>query len=112
MNVWGPILATFLGGGLVQFIASLASKKKTDAESTNLITEAADRIVSRLENEIKDLREQQTAHREQSKQQTNELKNEIISLKNEINILRNEVKRLGGDPDLIIRKASENVSGT
>ena len=76
-----PIIAALVGGGLVQLIISFSNRKKTDAESTNLLTEAADRIVGRLENEIASLR------------------NEVTAMHVEVTALRLEVKRLGGDPD-------------
>jgi predicted RNase H-like nuclease (RuvC/YqgF family) len=94
--VWGPIVAALLGGGFVQIIISIAGRKKTDAEATNLIAEAAERIVGRLEAEVVGLREE-----------TEKMHKEIANLSREITVLRQEVRRLGGDPDQLVRKWSQ-----
>lgn len=102
MNVWGPILAALLGGGLVQAIVSYAGRKKTDAEATDLISRAAERIVTRLEVESATLREQIAELRAiviKQNTQLEEQNREIHSLQDQITSLRSEVRRLGGDPD-------------
>jgi len=101
MSVWGPILAALLGGGLVQIIVSLANRKKTDAESTNLIAEAAEHIIGRLENEVKTLRDQLQDMAETQAKQNEASLLEISKLRKEIIVLRKEIHRLGGDPDQI-----------
>jgi len=114
MNFWGPVLAALLGGGLVQAIVSYAGRKKTDAEATDLIAHAAERIVGRLEVEITGLRTQiaelQALIKLQAEQianqslQINSQNDEIKKLGHEINILRDEIRRLGGDPDQLVRR--------
>lgn len=121
MNLWGPVLAALLGGGLVQAIVSYAGRKKTDAEATDLISQAAERIVGRLEVEITGLRSQiaelQALIKLQAEQlklqaeqianqslQINSQNDEIKKLGHEINILRDEIRRLGGDPDQLVRR--------
>lgn len=100
MNFWGPVLAALLGGGLVQAIVSYAGRKKTDAEATDLIAHAAERIVGRLEVEITGLRTQIANQSLQINSQNDEIK----KLGHEINILRDEIRRLGGDPDQLVRR--------
>ncbi len=100
MSFWGPVLAALLGGGLVQAIVSYAGRKKTDAEATDLISQAAERIVGRLEVEITGLRSQIANQSLQINSQNDEIK----KLGHEINILRDEIRRLGGDPDQLVRR--------
>lgn len=104
-NVWVTVLAALFGGGLVQAIASYATRNKTDAEATDLISHAAERIVGRLEAEIIGLREQITLQMQQIAQQNIEIANqnkEIQNLRREINILRAEIERHGGNPDDLV----------
>lgn len=100
MSFWGPVLAALLGGGLVQAIVSYAGRKKTDAEATDFISQAAERIVGRLEVEITGLRSQIANQSLQINSQNDEIK----KLGHEINILRDEIRRLGGDPDQLVRR--------
>ena len=101
-TIIGPILAAAVTGGLVQIVVSWSNRKKTAAESTNLIAEAADHIVGRLENEISELRQVLKEQNITIKSLHNQIENQdltIRSMKIEITELRNEVRRLGGDPD-------------
>lgn len=86
-TVIGPIIAALFTGGFVTLIQVISARKKTDAESTNLITEAADRILGRLETEIVGLRTQ-----------VFEMSLKITSLETQVVLLEGEVRRLGGDP--------------
>ena len=87
-----PAVAGAIGAAIATLVVGIASliavRKKTKAETVDLITESAERIILRLEAIIERLESEGVAHRE-----------EIIALRDEIRRLRAQIRALGHDPD-------------
>ncbi len=88
-----PVLAAFVGvviAGIPAFMAGFFARRKTKAEATDVITQAAERVVLQL-----------TAALDQATATAARLDAEVKELRTEIARLREVVRRLGGDPHLI-----------
>lgn len=94
------ILVGLLGGvfvaGVPALIAAASTRKKVKAETADLITESAERIILRLEAIIARLESENGDHI-----------SEIHDLKVEVARLRQLVKALGHDPDVDIAHIKE-----
>lgn len=87
-----PAAAGALGAAIATIIVGLAgiwaARRKTKAETVDLITESAERIILRLESIITRLEAEGANHRE-----------EIERLRDEVQYLRSVLRGLGHDPD-------------
>ena len=81
------ILAVVSGGVLVAIVNAVANRRHVAAETTDLITASAERIIERLEGERRELHEQRVEHLAQIA----ELKAELGSLRIEVRELRAEL---------------------
>lgn len=81
--VTGVILGS-IGAG----VAAIAVRKRTKAETVDLITESAERIILRLEAIISRL-----------ESENGEFEREVQALKNEVRRMRDIIRSLGHDPD-------------
>lgn len=86
---WSYIVGGAFAAGLPAFVAGLLIRKKTKADTTDVITQAAERVVKQLSQALDQA--QDTAER---------LAEEVDALKSEIARLRVLVVQLGGDPSL------------
>jgi hypothetical protein len=96
------LLAGIGGAGLVVLLTAAFARKKTSAETTDIITQAAQRVLVQvqaradgLEAEIAELRAASATARRQ-------LEAEINSLANAVRKLAGMVRELGGDPDPVL----------
>ena len=87
MNALGMALIGLGAAGMASLITGLFMRRKTSAEATDVITQAAERVVKQLSTALDQA--QETAER---------LGNEVVELKAEIRRLRVLVLALGGDP--------------
>ena len=90
MNADGVVqlaLAVVSGGVLVALVNAVANRRHVAAETTDLITASAERIIERLEGERRELHEQRVEHLAQIA----ELKAELGSLRIEVRELRAEL---------------------
>lgn len=90
------LLGGVLVAGIPAVIAAFAARKKVKAETADLITESAERIILRLESIIARLETENSEH-----------VSEIQDLKVEVARLRQLVRALGHDPDVDIAKYKE-----
>jgi hypothetical protein len=90
------LLGGIVVAGVPAGIAALATRKKVKAETADLITESAERIILRLEAIIVRLEQESGNHIV-----------EIQDLKVEVNRLRALVRSLGHDPDIDITKQGD-----
>lgn len=87
-----PIIAAFVGvivAGIPAFLAGFMARRKTKAEATDVITQAAERVVVQL-----------TKALDQANAATARLEVEVIELRREVNHLRSLVRQLGGEHHL------------
>ena len=87
------LLGGVLVAGIPAVIAAFAARKKVKAETADLITESAERIILRLESIIARLESENGSHLA-----------EIRDLKVEVARLRQLIRVLGHDPDTDIAK--------
>lgn len=92
-NIIISVITVIVGQGLLL----LASRRKTVAETTDIITKAAGNIVEALKGEISRLEVLVDRQRQ-----------EIHSLGLQVSTLRVEVRRLGGDPDMLLNPTMLN----
>lgn len=108
MNQTEQILVSIAGASIPAFIAGRMVKGRTKAETTDVITQAAERVVTQL---LKALDEaEQTATRlgvelETQRATAERLEGEVTTLRSEIGRLRELVIELGGDPAIGRRRA-------
>lgn len=91
---WNAILAGALVAALPAFVAGLLMRRKTKADTTDVITQAAERVVKQL-----------TQALDQAQDTAERLSGEVDALKGEIARLRSLVVQLGGDPSIGRRHA-------
>lgn len=91
---WDAIIAGALIAALPAFVAGLLIRKKTKADTTDVITQAAERVVKQL-----------TQALDQAQDTAERLAGEVDALKAEIARLRSLVVQLGGDPSIGRRHA-------
>lgn len=83
------VITGMLIAGVPALVLAFSVRKKTKAETTDLITESAERIILRLEAIITRLEEEKGTHLI-----------EVQELKAEVRRLRQIVRVLGHDPDV------------
>lgn len=87
MNAVSAALMGAIVAGSAAFVAGMFMRRKTKAEATDVITQAAERVVRQL-----------TSALDQTQATADRLGKEVMELKNEIARLRSLVVSLGGDP--------------
>lgn len=87
MNALAIAVVSAVAAGMASFVAGMFVRRKTKAEATDVITQAAERVVKQL-----------TTALDQAQATADRLGNEVVELKNEIHRLRLLVVELGGDP--------------
>lgn len=88
-----PVLAAIAGvvvAGVPAFLAGVFARSKTRAEATDVITQAAERVVHQL-----------MAALDQATETAARLDSEVKELREEIARLRHVVRQMGGDPHLL-----------
>ena len=113
-TILGPILVLSVTGAVARLVQVIGNRKKTDADLTNVLTEAAERIVTTIQgqniilvsqNEI--LSSQNTVLLNQVRELSEQVAStnkELGRLREAVRILSEEVERMGGDPHALIPK--------
>lgn len=90
------ILAAFGSGGLVALVTAIAARKRTEAETVDIVTKAADRIILALTNDNDSLRTQVRELEKQNRAQSQK----IDQVNEQLRQMRHVLRRAGIDPDL------------
>lgn len=103
------LLGVLGGGGLVALVAAFAARKKTDAETTDIVTKAAERILSRYEQdnselraELKALKVAGAAEAKACHLKNDALERDIARLRGQMRRLADALRKAGINPDLAI----------
>lgn len=88
---WNDVIIALIGAGIGQILIAISTRKKTVAETTDIITKAAGELAKSLNDQLTLLNGV-----------VQEQRNEIQKLSQQIATLRQEVLRLGGNPDQLL----------
>ena len=98
-----------LGGGAVAVImAALFARRKTAAETTDIITQAAQRVLIQVQARADNLEAEIGAVRAASTAAQHRLENEIVVLASAVRALAVMVRDLGGDPSPVMVDVNMN----
>jgi len=92
------LLAGIGGAGLVVLLTAAFARKKTSAETTDIITQAAQRVLVQVQARADGLEAEIAEIRQSSATARRQLEAEISQLANAVRKLAGMVRELGGDP--------------